>query len=63
MKRRYALGLMAATTRSLQLALTKTRFGGRLDRGRIVHNGPSKAMLDNPSILENHMGVAGAAAH
>ena len=29
-----------------------------LDRGAIVHAGPSQRLLDDPSILERHMGVA-----
>ena len=29
-----------------------------LDRGRIMHAGPSSAILDDPSILERHMSIA-----
>jgi branched-chain amino acid transport system ATP-binding protein len=28
-----------------------------LDRGSIVHAGPSQALIDNPDILQNHLGV------
>ena len=34
-----------------------------LERGTIVHDAPSAALKANPSILERHLGVAGAAAH
>ena len=30
-----------------------------LDRGRIVHAAPSRALLDDPTPLERHLGVAG----
>jgi branched-chain amino acid transport system ATP-binding protein len=32
-----------------------------LDRGTIVHSGQSKELLDEPSILDKHMGVTGEA--
>ncbi|HXH46825.1 MAG TPA: ABC transporter ATP-binding protein [Bradyrhizobium sp.] len=34
-----------------------------LERGTIVHDAPSAALKTDPSVLERHLGVAGAAAH
>ena len=34
-----------------------------LERGTIVHDAPSQALKADPSVLERHLGVAGAAAH
>jgi len=34
-----------------------------LERGTIVHDAPSAALKADPSVLERHLGVAGAAAH
>ena len=34
-----------------------------LERGTIVHDAPSAALKSDPSVLERHLGVAGAAAH
>jgi branched-chain amino acid transport system ATP-binding protein len=34
-----------------------------LERGTIVHDAPSQALKTDPSVLERHLGVAGAAAH
>jgi branched-chain amino acid transport system ATP-binding protein len=34
-----------------------------LERGTIVHDAPSHALKADPSVLERHLGVAGAAAH
>lgn len=34
-----------------------------LERGTIVHDAPSSALKADPSVLERHLGVAGAAAH
>ena len=34
-----------------------------LERGTIVHDAPSAALKADPSVLERHLGVAGAATH
>src|SRR3989440_6715375 len=34
-----------------------------LERGTIVHDAPSAALKADPSVLERHLGIAGAAAH
>src|SRR5213080_3690272 len=34
-----------------------------LERGTIVHDAPSTALKADPSVLERHLGVAGAVAH
>ena len=34
-----------------------------LERGTIVHDSPSSALRADPTVLERHLGVAGAAAH
>ncbi|NUR12765.1 MAG: ABC transporter ATP-binding protein [Bradyrhizobium sp.] len=34
-----------------------------LERGTLVHDGPRAALKADPTVLERHLGVAGAAAH
>ena len=45
-----------------QNARLATRFSPRtliMDRGRIVYDGPSRDLIDNPDLLERHFGMAG----
>jgi branched-chain amino acid transport system ATP-binding protein len=41
-----------------KLALTLTRQALVLDRGRVVHRGPSAALLDDPQTLHRLVAVA-----
>jgi branched-chain amino acid transport system ATP-binding protein len=52
---------MILVEQNARLALQATEFAYVMERGRIVHHGPSAAMRSDPLVIDHYLGQAASA--